>query len=63
MYRTSEEIVKALHQGTTTLKSIRNSVSRYRKIQRLDCVLIYMTAIETYLMETAQQEGEMDSKY
>ena len=59
MYRTSEEIVKALHQGTTTLKSIRNSVSRYRKIQRLDCVLIYMTAIETYLMETAQQE---DSK-
>ena len=52
MYRTVEQIVKALHEGTTTLKSMRNSVSRYRKVGNLECVIMYMTAIETYLMES-----------
>ena len=54
MYRTVEQIVKALHEGTTTLKSMRNSVSRYRKVGNLECVIMYMTAIETYLMESRE---------
>lgn len=51
MYRTVEQIVKALHTGKTTLKSMRNSVSRYRQTGNLECVIMYMTAIETYLYE------------
>ena len=54
MYRSVDEIVNALKSGKTNLKSIRNSVSRYRRIKRLDCVVMYMTAIETYLMEVNQ---------
>jgi signal recognition particle GTPase len=56
MFRTVEQIVGALHQGKTTLKSMRNSVSRYRKLGNLECVIMYMTAIETYLHEVKQQE-------
>jgi signal recognition particle GTPase len=56
MFRTVQQIVDALHQGKTTLKSMRNSVSRYRKLGNLECVIMYMTAIETYLHEVKQQE-------
>ncbi len=49
MYRTSQQIVKALQSGKTSLHSVRNSISRYRKIGNLECVILYMTAVETYL--------------
>lgn len=48
------QIVEALHTGKTSLKSMRNAVSRYRKLGNLECVIMYMTAIETYLHETRQ---------
>ena len=54
MFRTVEQIVDALHTSRTTLKSMRNSVSRYRKIGNLECVIMYMTAIETYLHEVKE---------
>lgn len=57
MYRSVPQIVDALHTGKTTLKSMRNSVSRYRRIGQLDCVIMYMTAIETYLHEVKLQKG------
>lgn len=56
MFRTAEQIVDALHAGRTTLKSMRNSVSRYRKLGNLVCVIMYMTAIETYLHEVKMKE-------
>lgn len=49
MFRNTQQIVEALHSGKTTLKSMRNSVSRYRRIGNLECVIMYMVAIETYL--------------
>lgn len=57
MYRSIEQIVEALHTGKTTLKSMRNQVSRYRQIGNLECVILYMTAIETYLHECKQKES------
>lgn len=54
MYRSVKQIVEALHTGKTSLKSMRNAVSRYRKLGNLECVIMYMTAIETYLHETRQ---------
>lgn len=51
MYRSVEQIVESLHKQHTTLKSIRNSISRYRKLGNLECVIMYMTAVETYLHE------------
>ena len=51
MYRSIEQIVEALHSGKTNLKSMRNQVSRYRSTGNLECVIMYMTAIETYLHE------------
>ncbi len=56
MYRSIEQIVEALHTGKTTLKSMRNQVSRYRNIGNLECVILYMTAIETYLHESKQKD-------
>lgn len=60
MYRSVEQIVEALHTEQTTLKSIRNSISRYRKIGNLECVIMYMTAVETYLHEVKSQGGIPD---
>lgn len=60
MYRTVEQIVTALHTGKTTLKSMRNSVSRYRQTGNLECVILYMTAIETYLYESKNGVVEVD---
>ncbi len=59
MYRTVEQIVTALHTGNTTLKSMRNSVSRYRQTGNLECVIMYMTAIETYLYESKKGAVEV----
>lgn len=56
MYRSVAQIVEALHSGKTSLKSMRNAVSRYRKLGNLECVIMYMTAIETYLMEAKAKE-------
>lgn len=56
MFRNTNQILEALHSGRTTLKSMRNSVSRYRRIGNLECVIIYMTAIETYLHQIKQQD-------
>ena len=61
MYRSVQQIVEALHTGKTTLKSMRNSVSRYRRVGDLVCVIMYMTAIETYLHEVKQQKGQPDA--
>ena len=61
MYRSVQQIVEALHTGKTTLKSMRNSVSRYRRVGDLACVIMYMTAIETYLHEVKQQKGQHDA--
>lgn len=60
MYRTVEQIVTALHTGKTTLKSMRNSVSRYRQTGNLECVIMYMTAIETYLYESKKDGVDSD---
>ena len=35
---------------------MRNSVSRYRKLGNLECVIIYMTVIETCLHEVKMKE-------
>jgi len=56
MYRSVEQIVQALHSGQTTIKSIRNSISRYRKLNNLACVVMYMTAVETYLHDVKLRE-------
>ncbi len=48
MWKSKEQIVKALHDKETTLKSVQNSVSRYRQTGDLDRVILLVTAIETY---------------
>lgn len=63
MYRSVSQIVEALHTGKTSLKSMRNAVSRYRKIGNLECVIMYMTAIETYLHEQKILGGDGNQKH
>lgn len=50
MYRNSDEILTALKEGNTTLKSCQNSVSRYRKLKQIANVMMFTEAIEYYKM-------------
>ena len=50
MYKSSDEILKALREKTTTLKSCQNCVSRYRKLKQIENVMMFTEAIENYKM-------------
>ena len=55
MYRNSDEILTALKEGNTTLKSCQNSVSRYRKLKQIANVMMFTEAIEYYKMFYREQ--------
>ncbi len=51
-FRSAEEITKALIDGATTVKSIRNCISRYRTDGRVKEVLLYSEGLEWFIYET-----------
>lgn len=50
MYKSSDGVLTALRENTTTLKSCQNMVSYYRKHKNIDQVLMFIIAIEKYKM-------------
>jgi len=48
MYRKMSDVLKALQEGKTTVKSCRNQLSYYRKNEDVDTSLMFLTAIEIY---------------
>ena len=61
MYRKMSDVLKALQEGKTSVKSCRNQLSYYRKNKDVDTSLMFLTAIEVFRVYTV--EGDTPSRY
>ncbi|MCP4987803.1 MAG: hypothetical protein GY928_17635 [Colwellia sp.] len=48
MYRQTCEILEALQEGKTTVKTCRNQLSKYRGKEDVDTALMFLSAIELF---------------
>ncbi len=61
MFRTVQQVEDSLVSGKTSLKSVQNSISKYRRRGDLDITLMFIEAKERYLhklwLEEQAEEG------
>ena len=58
MFRTVKQVEDSLVSGKTSLKSVQNSISKYRRRGDLDITLMFIEAKERYLHKLWLEEQE-----
>ena len=61
MYRRMSDVLTALQRGKTSVKSCRNQLSNYRKINDTDSSIMFLNAIEIF--RNYPEEEETPLKY
>jgi hypothetical protein len=61
MFRTVQQVEDSLVSGKTSLKSVQNSISKYRRRGDLDITLMFIEAKERYLHKLwLEEQAEKD---
>lgn len=56
MYRSTQEILKALQDKKTTVKTCRNLLSKYRAARKVEIAMMFLDAIELSKFYKTQEE-------